>query len=125
MYVRQVAGVFAALPAPDRSQAVLLADNYGEAGALDRYGSQYRPPPLYSGHNELYNFGPPPDSARVVVAVGLPLSALQDSFASCAGAATLDNGVGVDNEEQGRPIIVCRDPVRSWRVLWPGFQHYS
>jgi len=33
--------------------------------------------------------------------------------------------VGVDNEEQGRPVRVCRSPRAHWRTLWSDFQHYD
>jgi hypothetical protein len=122
-YVHQVAQVYQALPAADRAVAVLVAGNYGEAGALARFGPDHQLPTVYSGQNELYRFGPPPDSATVVVVVGL--DNVSDFFASCQTVATLDNGVGVDNEEQGRPIAVCRGPKESWRSLWPRFQHYD
>jgi len=46
-------------------------------------------------------------------------------FASCTTTARLDNGVGVDNEEQGRPVRVCRSPRAHWRTLWSDFQHYD
>jgi 4-amino-4-deoxy-L-arabinose transferase-like glycosyltransferase len=122
-YVRQVADVYHALPDTDRAVAVLVAGNYGEAGALARYGPAYGLPTVYSGQNELYRFGPPPDSATVVVFVGT--SRVTGLFDSCATVARLDNGVGVDNEEQGRPVLVCRYPHRPWHEMWPGFQHYD
>jgi 4-amino-4-deoxy-L-arabinose transferase-like glycosyltransferase len=124
-YTRQVAQAYQALPATDRAVAVLVAGNYGEAGALYRFGPGYGLPAVYSGQNELYRFGPPPDSATVVVFVGI--SRVTDSgwFGSCTTVGRLDNGVGVDNEEQGRPIIVCRDPRQPWHELWPRFQHYD
>jgi hypothetical protein len=124
-YVRQVADAVAALPPAELPQTVLVAGNYGEAGAIDRYGSRYHLPRVYSGQNELYNFGPPPRDARVTVAVGMHLSFLEREFASCTQVGKLDNGVGVDNEEQGRLIVVCRDPVRPWPDLWRDFQHYD
>jgi 4-amino-4-deoxy-L-arabinose transferase-like glycosyltransferase len=122
-YVRQVADAYRALPAADRAVAVLVTGNYGEAGALVKYGPAYRLPTVYSGQNELYRFGPPPDSATVVVFVGM--SRVTDLFESCATVARLDNGVGVHNEEQGRPVLVCRNPHRPWHDMWPGFQHYD
>jgi len=125
VYVRQVADVFAGLPAADRERAVLLTANYGEAGALDKYGPRYHLPAVYSGHNELYNFGPPPDSASVAVVVGLDPSRLNAVFTTCATMGELDNGVGVDNEEQGVAILVCRGPREPWRALWPLLQHYD
>jgi hypothetical protein len=125
-YTREVAAVYAALPVPDRVKAVIVTGNYGEAGALDRYGPDHRLPlPVYSGQNELYRYGPPPEAATVAVVVGLPLPYLQDRFGSCAVAGVLDNEVGVDNEEQGRAIAVCRDPAGGWATAWPRFQHFD
>ena len=124
-YVAQVAQVYRSLPAQDRAVAVILTGNYGEAGAVDRYGGRYGLPTVYSGHNELYRFGPPPDAARVAVVVGMSDTNLAGRFASCTTAGRLDNGVGVDNEEQNGPIRVCRDPVRPWHELWPQFLHYD
>jgi hypothetical protein len=117
--------VYQALPAADRAAAVLVTGNYGEAGAVDRYGPRYGLPTVYSGHNELYTYGPPPDSARTVVLVGFTDIAASGWFGSCATAGRLDNGVGVDNEEQGNAITVCRDPREPWHQLWPRFQHYD
>lgn len=124
-YVREVAAAVDALPAADRANAVLVTSNYGEAGALARYGPQYHLPAVYSGHNELYFLGAPPDSATVAVLVGIRLSNVDGFFESCAQAGTLDNNVGVDNEEQDRQIHVCRSPRRPWHELWPEFQHYD
>jgi 4-amino-4-deoxy-L-arabinose transferase-like glycosyltransferase len=124
-YVRQVGQAYQALPAPDRAVAVLVTGNYGEAGALDRYGGRYGLPTVYSGHNELYRYGPPPDSATVVVFVGVRQAGRLGGFDTCTDVAKLDNGVGVDNEEQGRPIIVCRGRNRPWSEIWPRLQHYD
>jgi 4-amino-4-deoxy-L-arabinose transferase-like glycosyltransferase len=123
-YVRQVAGVYRALPESDRVHTVLYAGNYGEAGSLDRYGPAYGLPAVYSAQNELYNLGPPPDSATVVVEVNEGED-LGPYFDSCTRAGTLDNGVGVDNEEQGAAITVCRGPHQSWRTIWPHLRRYS
>ncbi len=122
-YVQQVAGVHATLPAADRQQAVIVTSNYGEAGAVARYGGRYRLPAVYSGQNQLYYQGRPPDLARVVVFVGAQYPLASQLFASCTVAARLDNGVDVDNEEQGEPITVCRDPIGGWATVWPALKH--
>jgi hypothetical protein len=122
VYVRQITSVVTSLPSTDQAHAVILTANYGEAGALDRYGVDL--PAVYSGHNELWYRGHPADDATVVIAVGFDdeLSAL---FASCQVARDLDNGVDIPNEEQDNDIRVCRDPVSSWESLWPRLQHFS
>lgn len=125
-YVAQVARVVDSLPDEESDRTVLLVGNYGEAGALDRYGTRYGLPPVYSGHNALHTLGPPPARARTVVVLfqGDDTDAfLSTVFATCTVLGALDNGVGVDNEEQGTPIRVCREPRAPWRVLWPRLRH--
>jgi 4-amino-4-deoxy-L-arabinose transferase-like glycosyltransferase len=140
-YVRQVADVYQALPPDDRARAVVITDNYGQAGAIARYGDRYGLPAVYSGHNELWHLARPPESATVVIMVGCfarpgvfdPCPAhlgdhwwhelnVFDRFAGCEIATTLDNGTGVGNEE-GTPVRVCRNPRAPWSQLWPDFRH--
>jgi hypothetical protein len=45
-------------------------------------------------------------------------------FTGCRWLAVLDNGVGLDNDEQGLPVMLCR-PSSSWAVLWPALRHYN
>jgi hypothetical protein len=124
-YVDQVVRAYDRLSPTDRAHAVVMTGNYGEAGALTRFGAR-RLPQIYSGHNELWYYGPPPESATVTVGVGIgEPGELGEFFGACALAGRLDNGVGVDNEEQGQSIVVCRDPRLPWRALWPRLQHYD
>ncbi len=121
-YVWQIGAVYAGLSPSDRRRAVLLTGDYGEAGALDRYGPSLGLPEVYSGHNELHAFGPPPESKRVVVAVlgGPPDRAL----GRCRAEGTLHNTPGVANEEVGVRVFVCR-PAEPWTTIWPRLRHYS
>jgi hypothetical protein len=122
-YVRQIANAYGALPASDRANAVVIASNYGEAGAVDRYGAALGLPAVFSGQNQLYQQATPPSSANVVVFVGGQLDRAQTLFDSCQTVGRLDNGVGVDNEEQGEPIAVCRSPIGGWSAVWPKLAH--
>jgi 4-amino-4-deoxy-L-arabinose transferase-like glycosyltransferase len=126
VYVQQIADAYARLAPDEQRQAVIVTGNYGEAGSIDRYGGRWNLPKVYSGQNELFNFGPPPESASVVIAVfhdGRRL--LAQAFATCDVEGVLDNGVGVDNEEQGTPVRICRGRRLPWREVWPAFQHYD
>jgi hypothetical protein len=78
---------------------------------------------VYSGQNQLAVQATPPSSARVVVFVGGQLDNAAPLFGSCQTVGRLDNGVGVDNEEQGEPIAICRDPVGGWTAVWPRLAH--
>jgi len=38
-------------------------------------------------------------------------------------AERVDNGVGLDNDEQGTPVWVCRDRRAPWAQLWSQVRH--
>lgn len=122
-YTAQVAGVWDGLSRQDRDRAVVLTSNYGEAGAVDRYGPALGLPTPYSGHNALWDLRRPSAAATLAVVVGGQVPLAQGLFATCRPAGRLDNRVGVDNEEQGQPIAVCRDPVGGWERVWPALRH--
>ncbi|HEU5267536.1 MAG TPA: glycosyltransferase family 39 protein [Jatrophihabitans sp.] len=122
-YVRQVAAAYRGVPAVQRATTTIVASNYGEAGAIDRYGPALGLPRVYSGQNQLYFQGRPPDSATTAVVVGGQVDDARGLFRSCRPAGKLDNGVDVDNEEQGEPIVVCRGPIGGWAAVWPKFKH--
>ena len=115
-YVEQVTDAAAAADAD-----VMIASNYGEAGALDRFGSGL--PPVVSGHNALWELTRPPDDASTAVVVGGQASALGTGSTPASTVDELDNAVGVDNEEQGMPILVCTGPIEPWNELWARFRH--
>ena len=80
-------------------------------------------PRAYSGHNALWRFGRPPDGAAVIVLGFRERGWLEGLFVGCREAARVDNGLEVENEEQGGPIWVCRAPSRPWSALWPELRH--
>lgn len=94
---------------------VVLAANYGEAGALQRFAPDLA---VYSGHNSYADWGTPPPGADRVVAVGYGRPALERWFGSVEPVARIDNGVGLENEEQGGTVWVAGAPRRPWPDLW-------
>jgi 4-amino-4-deoxy-L-arabinose transferase-like glycosyltransferase len=124
-YVQEIAAAYATLSPADQQQTTIIVGNYGELGALDRFGGRYHLPQAYSGQNQLYYYGPPPASATIGIFVSYTPADLAGYFASCAQVGTLDDRIGVDNEEQGIPITICRTPTSSWAANWPLLQHYS
>ena len=115
-----VAEVYRALP--DARRAVILAGDYGEAGAIDRFGPDLGLPRAYSGHNAYFDWGPPPAGGAPVIAVGGPRRDLAAHLRDCTVAARIDNDAGVDNDEQGTPVMGCRGPRGPWSRQWPGLR---
>jgi len=79
--VDTVARVYEQLPADQRARAVVLAGNYGEAGAVDFLGRARGLPRAISVHNSYWLWGPG-DLRRddVVIAVGAPRERLLEAF---------------------------------------------
>lgn len=123
--VRQVGGVVDALPAQQRQHVTLLALTYGEAGALDRFGPAYGLPPAYSPHNSYADFRQPTDPSATVVAVRYDVPYLRRFFLRCEQVATVDNGLGIDNEVQGTPIAVCHGLRGTWPETWEQLRFLS
>lgn len=121
--VATVASVHRDLPPGEREGAVILTENHGEAGALQQAQSRLDLPPTFSGHNGFGEWGPPPDGATPTIAVGLGRATVDQLFASVTLAARIDNGVGLDTEEQGRAVWVCREQRRPWAQVWPQLRH--
>jgi hypothetical protein len=117
-YARQVGEVYTALP--DHRSVVVYASNYGEAGAVHRYLPDV---PVYSAQNGLYDQARPPAYAPTVVVVGGQWDQLRGLFDTCRLRTRLDNGVDVDNEEQGEPVGVCSGPRATWAQMWPRLRH--
>lgn len=125
-YVREVAAVYAALPVADRSHTAVIAENYGEAGAIARYGPARGLPEPYSGHMSNADWGPPPDSANgpVLVVTQEADTDIGRFFTGCRVIGHVDTGRDVDNEEQGAPVTLCSGTTKPWSALWPSLRHY-
>ncbi|MGC5020246.1 glycosyltransferase family 39 protein [Micromonospora sp. DT47] len=118
-FADSLAAVHRALPPQQRPRAVILTANYGEAGAVARYGPSRGLPPAYSGHNSMADFGRPPADADVVIAVGWERpDQLRGWFDQVALAGRVDQRVDVDNEENGGPVWLCTGLRRPWSQIW-------
>jgi hypothetical protein len=122
-----VAQIRDSLPAEDRARLGILAGNYGEAGAINLYGSRYGLPQAISGINSFWQRGygnPPP---QTLIVLGISRGFLERNFASCQIAGHTPNPYGVDNEEtRDHPdIYVCHGLRQSWPEFWKDFQYYG
>lgn len=122
--VADVAGVYDSLPEADRSQAVILTSNYGEAGALELLGSDRELPPVVSGHNTYYLWGPGGASGNVVIAVGFSQNRLEESWSDVETGAIHKCQYCMDYEND-MPIYVARGPLAPLATIWSDFKHYE
>jgi hypothetical protein len=123
-FVTTVEQVVAGLPPAQRDHAVILTNTYHEASPLILLGKGL--PPVYSGHNSYWDWGPPPAERTVVVHVGdwRPANWAR-YFTGCQDVIHIDNALGIDNSEQGAPVTVCTGTSAPWTTIWPALRTIS
>jgi 4-amino-4-deoxy-L-arabinose transferase-like glycosyltransferase len=115
--VEQVTTVYQRLPLSDRASVMILASNYGEAGALDFYGRGL--PTVVSAHLTYYYWAPARMAPSTVIVVGYQRSYLARTFGDIQQAGTVTNSYGLRNEEYGKAIWICRSPLMPLDKAWP------
>jgi Dolichyl-phosphate-mannose-protein mannosyltransferase len=124
-FVRTVSAAWHQLPPGQQVHAAIFTKNYGEAGAIDILGTGLRLPRPYSAHNGFSEWGMPPSVDTDAMLIGFDNA--QDAapyFDGCRTLAVVDDGVGLNNNEQGLPVMLCRTTA-SWPALWPHLRHYN
>jgi len=116
--VQALASAYHALPPAEQAQAVIIANNWGEAGAADFYGPRYGLPPVVCGQGTYYNFGPGTRPGNVAITIGENRARLLELFDSVEVAAHLTNPLTV-REEQDLTIYVARGPKKTLQEIWP------
>jgi hypothetical protein len=92
----------------ERAAGAIVAENYGEAGALALYGPGAGLPPPVSGHLSFQYWHPARMPQRNVLLVGFDRGGAAGLCTDVTVLAVIDNRWRLDNEERGRPIIWCR-----------------
>jgi Dolichyl-phosphate-mannose-protein mannosyltransferase len=125
--VSTLAQVRDSLPSESRAHLGILAENYGEVGAINLYGPSHGLPRAISGVNSSWErgYGDPPPQTLIIV--GFPRAFVEANFASCRLVAQNTNSMGVINEEttERRDIFVCGPPKAGWQQFWRNFQYYA
>lgn len=118
--------VYAALPPAQRAQACVFTSNYGEASALSQLAAPGRLPPVISGHNNYYVWGPGTCTGQVLIVVGSSPADFKGTYANVVVAATERCQYCVYFEQELTIIVVSNPmiPIDLAR-LWPSVKHYD
>ena len=116
--VEAVAHVYNSLPPDARVKAVIAADNYGEAGAVDYYGPAMRLPHAICTCGSYWFFGAGKLPGEVLVTIGIDESDLRKFYGNVQPAGRIDGKWAVP-EERDAPLYVATEPVMTLQQLWP------
>ena len=120
--VAAVARVYHSLSPEDQAKAAIFCDNYGQAGAIDFFGSPYGLPKAISGHQNYFLWGPRGYTGEIVILVGQPEAEARKEFDSVEVAATLDIPYAYSYET--RPILLCRGLHWNLQTVWPNVKYW-
>jgi 4-amino-4-deoxy-L-arabinose transferase-like glycosyltransferase len=126
-FVAQVAAVRDSLTPSERSQYAVLAENYGEAGALELYGPKYGLPVPISTVNDFHDRGYGSFEPQTLIVVGGNLEDESKFFEGCSVVATVHLPYGVQDEESADhpQILICHHMRFSWPVVWARSQDFG
>jgi len=114
--------VYEELPPADRKQAVVMAQNYSEAAAIEFLSKPKLP--VISGHNQYFLWGPRGYSGDVLICVGANCDSVGEVFRACSLKARLQ-APWIQPSEDNIPITVCRGIKKPILELWPLAKFYN
>lgn len=119
--VREIARVFNTLAPAERATAVILASNYGEAGAIDFYGPRYGLPKALAFAGTYWFFGPGQLPGEVIILHGFTPDDFDGYCGSIETAGSVTHPFAV-SEERNLAVYVCREPRQTMQELWPSLE---
>lgn len=120
----RVAKVYRSLSPADQARVLIVADNYGEAGAIDYYGHAFGLPKARSQHNSYYVWAPAPASIEVAILVGQDLEGPLSVFRSCEPMGPAIESPWAMPYEKENPILLCRELTVPAAEAWVKGRHF-
>ena len=120
--VATVARVYHSLPPEEQARTAIYCSNYGQAAAIDFFGSRHGLPKAISGHQNYFLWGPRNYTGEIVIIVGEEESDARDDCDSLTVAATQHNPYAFSYET--RPILLCRGLKWNLQTGWPRVKNW-
>ena len=125
--VQTVSDVYHELPQTEREQCAILAENYGQAGAIDLLGKKYGLPKSISGHLSFYVWGSRAYTGEFMIIVGYHPAAeayLKRMFEDVQIKAIVYNEYAMLHENNN-PVFLCRKLKVPMEELWHWVKNMS
>jgi hypothetical protein len=122
-FADSVARAAARLSPAERERAVVIVDNYGEAGALVRFGDG-RLPRVACQHNNWYLWGPPKWDGSAAILVGRDSSEVAEEFDSVATVGVAGHPLAMPYE-RNLPIILAHGFHADLAKAWVQGKHFQ
>ena len=114
--VATVAKVYDSLSPDEQQRCIIIARNYGEAGAIDFFGKKYGLPDALCTVMTYYYWGPGKLPGDVAITVGLSRENVA-LYSDVTLAATVVSDHTVPGETN-QPVLLCRKPAKTIQDVW-------
>jgi len=121
--VKLVDSLYRSLPKMEKENCIILAENYGEAGAVKILGNQYNLPDPVSRHGSFWTWGPGKKNPEVVISLGNEDEVVNELFEEYTLVKEITHKYAID-EENDIPVYICRKPKVKLHQIWPGLEKY-
>jgi len=118
-----VSQVYHSLPSAEQNGACIFASNYGEASALVFLGKNDSLPPVISGHNNFYVWGPGSCGA-LLITVGVGQDQLQPAYRNVTQAAVITCSYCMTSEDN-LPVLLATNPTVSLQSAWSAAKDFG
>jgi len=118
-----VRGVAQTLTPEELAAAVIVAQNYGQAAAIEFFGRDYDLPPVISGHNQYFLWGTRGRNGAVVIDVAGDCGGDQGFFEEVKTVARFSHPY-VMPYENNMPIMICRGMKTPLSTVWPSLKKF-
>lgn len=121
--MQEVGNIYWSLPPEERSRTGIFASNYGEAGAINRFGPALGLPAAICAHQNHWFWGPPEQDFDSLIWLQWRREDLENLCGSVVKAGEHHHPWGM--AEENRAIFLCREPVVSLKQAWSDFKHWN
>ena len=122
-FADSVARVASTLTPTERANAIVVVDNYGEAGALEQFGAG-RLPTIACQHNNWYLWGPPAWDGKVAILVRRDSTDARGEFDRVEVAAFAGHPLAMPYE-QDLPIMIARGFHADLKAAWKEGKNFN
>jgi len=122
--VQAVAEAYASVPAGERADTAIFANDFAAAGAIDIIGPKYGLPKAIGGHQSYWLWGPRNYSGQTMIVLGDTEKGAREWFDEVTVVEELHHPYAAPWENN--PVLLCRKPkFGSLRDVWPKLKHWD
>ena len=119
-----VADTYLKLPSGERDRCAIFGQNYGQAGAIDFFGTKMGLPPALSGHQNYYYWGPRGYTGECMIVMGDDYETLSQKFDSVEKVGTVFHPLSMPY--QHFDVYLCRRPkFGTLPQIWPKLKNWG